>query len=117
MINNTTNQILNKLTGTISIEKIWELRKNADLEWCRTEDNKINCVNGCLFDLEKDPCESTNIIESETLLKEELLSKIDNFSKILVPQPVRIFDPASNPSFYNGTWCTWLDDELCPKTQ
>ncbi|XP_064214439.1 arylsulfatase B isoform X2 [Tribolium castaneum] len=90
----------------------------TDLSWCRAPDQTpiLNCTKGCLFDLDKDPCETTNIIESEPEIANQLYEKIAQFWKELVPQRNKDTDPKSDPIFYNNTWCTWLEDASCHKT-
>ncbi|XP_044260600.1 arylsulfatase B-like [Tribolium madens] len=90
----------------------------VDLSWCRTPNQTpiLNCTGGCLFDLDKDPCETTNIIDSEPEIAKQLYEKIEKFWKELVPQRNKDTDPKSDPIFYNNTWCTWLEDAWCYKT-
>ncbi|EFA05395.2 arylsulfatase B [Tribolium castaneum] len=110
--------VLSKNINQQNRNKIESLRNQTDLSWCRGEKNQplIDCTEGCLFNLESDPCETTNIIQEEKIIAGKLLGRLFEFSQILVPQQVAIFDPESNPEFYNGTWCTWLDPQFCPKT-
>ncbi|XP_044261434.1 arylsulfatase B-like [Tribolium madens] len=98
--------------------KIVNLRGETDLSWCRSANQTpiMDCTEGCLFDLESDPCETTNIIQREKIIAGRLFKRLLEFSQVLVPQQDPVFDPDSNPQFFNGTWCTWLDSEYCPKS-
>ncbi|KAJ3648882.1 hypothetical protein Zmor_020651 [Zophobas morio] len=114
----TYEAIRGLVTAPLTNDKVKELRAQTDLSWCRNDNETypMDCRKGCLFNLDEDPCEITNIIETEKEIEGKLRGRLDDFKKVMVPQPEEVFDEASNPIFYNNTWCTWLDDDLCFKT-
>lgn len=117
ILHSSTNQAIETATGsTTTKDTIEKLRHSTDLSWCRSTNTNVNCTEGCLFDLETDPCETTNEIKSNPDVAARLYRRLEEFAAELVPQTNREPDPASDPAFYNNTWCTWLDDELCVKT-
>lgn len=71
------------------------------------------CRGFCLFDLETDPCETTNIADNEPEIVNDLKAKMATFWNELVPQKPRFVDPAANPDFCNGVWFNWKDN-YCP---
>lgn len=118
ILDSYTNLALQTLNPrSITKETIAQLRAEADVSWCRTSDIDINCAKGCLFDMHEDPCETTNIIELKDGVTKKLRERIEELSVGVVSQPRLAFDPKSDPVNYNNTWCTWLDDELCTKTE
>jgi hypothetical protein len=73
------------------------------------------CSSFCLFDLDKDPCETNNLVSKYPEVAEALKKKLEQFRSEMVPELTRPTDPASNPSFFNNTWVCWLDDENVKK--
>lgn len=43
-------------------KRITELRKKATVR-CEKKDDRPDCLDTCLFDIVKDPCETTDIID------------------------------------------------------
>ncbi|EFA05056.1 arylsulfatase B precursor [Tribolium castaneum] len=119
VLQSETNIAIQELTQTpITRQQIRVTRAQIDLSWCRNDSFRppLNCSQPCLFDLENDPCETTNIIEENPEIAERLLRRIADFFEVLVPQGDSTIDPNANPQRYNNTWCTWLDDDWCVKT-
>lgn len=108
--------VKNSLKISLTETQIKKLRSKTDLAWCRNDDPVISCIDGCLFDLKNDPCETNNIINRYPKIAEILFKQIDKFYTEMIPQKIPVVDLRANPLNYNGTWCTWLDDELCVKT-
>ncbi|KAL3272016.1 hypothetical protein HHI36_022482 [Cryptolaemus montrouzieri] len=128
ILNSQVNKAIRQLNASrkyLCPESIQNLRKisskiNEDNK-CKNSKNRENpeiCEGFCLFDLVEDPCETENLIKDES--KKEIISglkaRLAEIWKQLVPQTNKPVDANSNPAKYNGTWCTWLDDELCVKT-
>lgn len=109
---------MNLTKTSLTNETILEMRSQTDLSWCRDSDQTpiLDCTEGCLFDLDEDPCETTNIIEKHPEIAFVLEKKLEEYNKELVPQKNQKPDPHSDPKFYNNEWCTWLDDEWCPRS-
>ncbi|KAK9872817.1 hypothetical protein WA026_019601 [Henosepilachna vigintioctopunctata] len=82
-------------------------------------ENPEICKKYCLFDLWIDPCETENLINDRSKAKivSTLKTRLQTFWRQVSPQTNKNVDVNSNPAKYNGTWCTWLDDELCVKTR
>ncbi|XP_045468518.1 arylsulfatase B-like [Harmonia axyridis] len=104
---------------------IIELRKSASTirQNLKCKDkgkrNKPDICSGfCLFDLLEDPCETENLIKDES--KKDIINnlkfKLQQYWEVMVPQTNKAVDIESNPAKYNGSWCTWKDDQLCVKT-
>lgn len=75
----------------------------------------FKCNGYCLFDLYKDPCETTNIVNEQSVLVNQLKGRIEEYYKQLMLQDYYIPDPDSVPSKCNGTWFMWKDDPpYCP---
>lgn len=65
----------------------------------------------CLFNIVADPCETTNLAETEPEVLKRMLEATNQFMiKAKTPrnQPS---DPMANPKFYNNTWTHWFDVE------
>ncbi|KAL3272012.1 hypothetical protein HHI36_022478 [Cryptolaemus montrouzieri] len=128
ILNSPVNKAIRQLNASqnyLNTESIQNLRKISsklnDDNKCKNSKNRKNpeiCTSFCLFDLMEDPCETENLIEDETkqVIISGLKARLAEFWKQLVPQTNKPVDVNSNPAKYNGTWCTWLDDELCVKT-
>ncbi|XP_065220980.1 arylsulfatase B-like [Planococcus citri] len=75
------------------------------------ESNVIKCLGNCLYDLEKDPCELTNVAEQNPTKVKEMESRIAYFESITEPQQSRVNDPKADPSLWGGYWTPWLDEK------
>lgn len=65
-------------------------------------------VRPCLFDLERDPCETTDVASQNTFLTENLYDRLVNFRSTLVPQTNQPPDVVrSDPRRHNNTWNIW----------
>lgn len=65
-------------------------------------------VRPCLFDLERDPCETTDVAHQNTLLTESLYDRLVSFRATLVPQTNQPPDAVrSDPRRHNNTWNVW----------
>lgn len=64
----------------------------------------------CLFDLVKDPCETTNIADDFPLIVKKLEKKLTKYWRTMQPQKKVFIDSKANPIYYNNTWYTWLDE-------
>ncbi|XP_044763571.1 arylsulfatase B-like [Coccinella septempunctata] len=94
------------------------LRRNKKCQDVDRRTKNEMCSSLCLFDLFEDPCETESLINDPTKksIVETLMVDLEKFRKEMIPQTNCIVDVASDPAKYNGTWCTWKDDELCVKT-
>lgn len=72
--------------------------------------NAINELKLALFDLENDPCETTNVANKYSEVLEQLRIRLDEFKNELIPQKNKNPDVCSNPAFFNGYWSNWLSN-------
>lgn len=98
------------LTPKLTATRILQLRSEMEINQSGRREN-VSCVNGhyCLFDLHKDPTETTDISTKLTDVVAQLTASINTFRKELVQQRNAPYDPTSDPKNCNGTWFTWLD--------
>ncbi|KAJ8933775.1 hypothetical protein NQ314_013811 [Rhamnusium bicolor] len=89
-------------------------RRQLDLSWCRASNFTPNfvCRGFCLFDIYRDPCETTNIIGNSENgnIVQHLQARLSDFFTQLVPQGNSPIDPNSDPRRFNNTWWTWLEE-------
>ncbi|ESO90112.1 hypothetical protein LOTGIDRAFT_206748 [Lottia gigantea] len=70
-----------------------------------------NCdpkVYPCLYHIPSDPCEYNNIAASNHDLVLELLQRLQDYSKGMVPPGNKPFDPKGDPKYHNNTWVPWV---------
>ncbi|XP_021920854.1 arylsulfatase J-like isoform X2 [Zootermopsis nevadensis] len=106
---NTTTSTMEQLIG-----KIEEMRTVAMVSCEGSQRLYIGgpyCWNYCLFDLEKDPCETVNLASKHPGVVENLKNRLERFKAEMVPELTTSVDRASNPALFNNTWVCWLDDE------
>lgn len=64
--NSPTNRALELIGKATTKEKMIELRNQATLQCTPPTTNSVNCkplIAPCLFDIEKDPCETNNVAD------------------------------------------------------
>ncbi|XP_022920197.2 arylsulfatase J-like [Onthophagus taurus] len=105
VINSDVNQAFGTKLGIDSVKK---LREDLRTKNCRKAKYEKSCKL-CLFDLENDPCETTNLAKSKRGLTNEMIDRLDYFRSESVPQQHTKVDPKSNPKYYGGVWTFWLD--------
>ncbi|XP_039487630.1 arylsulfatase B [Drosophila santomea] len=95
---------------------ISELRDQASIECPNTANGVTPCLPleaPCLFDIEADPCERSNLYaeykNSTTFL--DLWARIQQFAKQAHPPNNKPGDPDCDPRFYHNEW-TWWQDEM-----
>ncbi|EEC19162.1 arylsulfatase B precursor, putative [Ixodes scapularis] len=59
------------------------------------------------FDLEHDPCELNNLAASNVTELEELIKKIKEYAKGMVPPANKPLDPRGLPKYNHGLWGPW----------
>lgn len=64
----------------------------------------------CLFDLETDPCETTNLALELPGRLSQLQREVGYYGRIAKEPRNKDGDPKSNPKYHNGTWTWWKDD-------
>ncbi|CAH1173473.1 unnamed protein product [Phaedon cochleariae] len=97
--------------------KIAELRAAATVK-CpslgedQLESTKCNLVDSpCLFNIEEDPCERTNLAAVRPNIVTNLERAIMRFRLSAVAPRNVPRDPNADPSRWNGTWTNWVDCE------
>lgn len=77
---------------------------NDDTEYC-------NPLKGpCLFDIVRDPCETTNLAEKRPEIVKKLEAELSRHEKSAVPPRNKPVDLRSNPAQFNNTWTWWYDE-------
>ncbi|KAF5291764.1 hypothetical protein FQA39_LY14252 [Lamprigera yunnana] len=108
ILNSVTNKVLD---GSLTKEKVLELRQSVDIGDCQKNYDGSICGkhNMCLFDVFKDPCETANVIDKYPEIAKSLKKRLQHYWDTLMSQKNQPVDPKSNPSLHNNTWVTWLD--------
>uniref|UniRef100_A0A1B6E1L1 Sulfatase N-terminal domain-containing protein n=1 Tax=Clastoptera arizonana TaxID=38151 RepID=A0A1B6E1L1_9HEMI len=70
----------------------------------------IPCSDYCLFNLNNDPCENTDMSNNEPNILNELISLMDDFKSVKVPANNFTIDERSHPKYFNNKWVPWLDE-------
>ena len=65
--------------------------------------------SACLYDISKDPCEYNNLAHQMPHVVKMLQSKLNQYSKTMVPPRSKPVDPASNPKLFGGVWTPWVN--------
>ncbi|XP_015608401.1 arylsulfatase B [Cephus cinctus] len=87
--------------------KILNLR-SASIVRCNNFTDFANCSDTCLFNLQNDPCETTDVSADYPEIFISLSKMIEIFESELVPQTNTDVDPASYPEKFNGFWMPWV---------
>lgn len=70
-----------------------------------------NCdprVSPCLFHIPSDPCEYNNIAAENKDLVIQILVRVNEYTKSMVPPLNTPVDPAGNPKYHDGAWVPWV---------
>lgn len=67
-------------------------------------------VSACLFDINNDPCETTNLASQFPEIVRKLELKLDYYGRIAKPIRNKPGDPRSNPATFDGVWTWWYDE-------
>lgn len=104
--------------GIITANEINEIRSKAQIT-CNghkppNENSHEAChplVSPCLFDIFRDPCETTNLARKFPKIVQKLKAKLEYYGEIAAPLRNKSADPKCNPANFKGIW-TWWSDEL-----
>ncbi|XP_054267784.1 arylsulfatase B-like isoform X2 [Macrosteles quadrilineatus] len=104
-----SHRALRTIYPTASSFTILNLRATATVTCQPANNSTLNCwKRPCLFDLERDPCETTDVAYQNTFVTEALYNRLVDFRATLVPQTNQPADPVrSDPRRYNNTWSIW----------
>lgn len=112
MIRNSNSfQILQSMIkNETAVINIASMRESATLTCSLVMQNECNpLVSPCLFDLNQDPCESNNIARSSPHRLDELLQRLNELQRDMIPMGNKPLDPFSNPLYHNDTWGWWMN--------
>ncbi|XP_011306206.1 arylsulfatase B [Fopius arisanus] len=111
IMSSSTSQAILETTGVLANSSIiLDLRARGRII-CEPFTKFANCSETCLFDLEIDPCETTNISNRFPDMVEMLENFIAGYRNVLMNQTNAPVDPKSYPECHNGVWMPWLDAE------
>ncbi|EFN89886.1 arylsulfatase B [Harpegnathos saltator] len=99
--------------SSLDIDKIKQLREKSRVV-CRVSRFSRCTKRTCLFDIKKDPCETTNVSSKYPKILKKLNALIDSYQSILVNQTNKPVDPAGFPCNFNDTWMPWLPMDYLP---
>ncbi|XP_012523879.1 arylsulfatase B [Monomorium pharaonis] len=101
-------------TRLLTASKVKALRKRAMIV-CKNVTNVSSCTNRtCLFNINKDPCEITDLSSEHPKVVERLSVFIDSYKSVLMKETNTLVDPAGFPFHFNNTWMPWLSDDYQP---
>lgn len=64
----------------------------------------------CLFDIIRDPCETTNLAHSRPDIMTKLEAGLQRYEQSAIPPRNTPIDLRSNPANFNYTWTWWFDE-------
>ena len=128
------SKVATALAGLITYQQIYDVKNNSSVMveivnentikeirhrarlMCRkeVEDPSSKCIparSPCLFNLNDDPCETTNVIDKHPMIVSELEDAILRYKRGALPIRNQPRDPNADPAKYNGTWINWMDYE------
>ncbi|XP_015114107.1 arylsulfatase B [Diachasma alloeum] len=104
-----SSQAILETTGAIvDPSSILDLRAQEKID-CKPPAEFANCSGTCLFDLEIDPCETTDVSSQYPDVVEMLENFIDGYRNVLMNQTNTPVDPKSDPMYHGGVWMPWLN--------
>ena len=95
-----------------STQKMKELRKNATIS-CGNSSRNFNCNihQGCLFNIQQDPCELRNVAQDYPQLVKRMEREIKKLGKTAMKPNNVPFDPKADPKYWGYVWTNWKDFE------
>lgn len=66
-------------------------------------------LNACLFDLKNDPCERTNIADSDEFMLNELLKTMQTFNSSVRYCSTISPDSRGDPANFGNAWQPWIN--------
>lgn len=102
-----TFSILHSITKTVP--HIAAIREDSIVRCPLVAGEKCNpLVAPCLFDLSQDPCEKNNIASVAPHKLSQLLERLNEYQRKMMPMGNKPLDPISNPLYHNNTWEWWM---------
>ncbi|KAG8306455.1 hypothetical protein J6590_046770 [Homalodisca vitripennis] len=104
-----SHRALRTIYPTASSFTILNLRSAATVNCPPVSNQTLQCYKRpCLFDLERDPCETTDVAQQNTFVAEALYNRLVAFRATLVPQSNKPPEPVlADPRRHNHTWSIW----------
>lgn len=106
-----------KYSKAITRSKIDEIRRKAQItcNGCSppvsNSSRACDLLKGpCLFDISKDPCETTNIASDHPDIMAKLQAKLDYYARRAPPTRNPPMDTRCNPDNFDGVWTWWYDE-------
>ncbi|XP_023316845.1 arylsulfatase B-like [Trichogramma pretiosum] len=97
---------------------IQQLRTKARIADCRPKtSNYTDCEDHCLFDVIRDPCETTDLSKKYPEKVTILDAYMRDWRAVLSNQTNTYIDPAGYPENFDGYWMPWLDREYEPPAE
>lgn len=110
ILNSEVNKALTTINRNLKSKEVIEnTREILNLEKCSRRIIETTCMEGCLFDLHEDPCESKNLADDLPEVVKNLKKRLNELRSEMMVQTNMGVDLMSNPKFCNGSWFTWLD--------
>lgn len=76
------------------------------------EPTKCGVKDGpCLFNIQDDPCEYTNVAEKEKDVLKMMLQLLEKYKATMVPIRNKPYDKNADPKFHDGVWTAWCDEK------
>lgn len=111
--NSTVGQVLNKYS-TLTSAKLDEIRSTLKINCSKESMKECNPLEKpCLFNIDFDPCERTNLADDNPKLMTFFESLVAFEQMKAVPAArVPFPDPLANPALHNNTWTWWKEASL-----
>uniref|UniRef100_A0A1B6GFH0 Sulfatase N-terminal domain-containing protein n=1 Tax=Cuerna arida TaxID=1464854 RepID=A0A1B6GFH0_9HEMI len=103
------HRALRTIYPTASSFTVLNLRSAATVNCPPVTNQTLYCYKRpCLFDLERDPCETTDVAQQNVFVAEALYNRLVAFRATLVPQSNKPPEPVlADPRRHNHTWSIW----------
>ncbi|XP_059059474.1 arylsulfatase J [Achroia grisella] len=94
-------------------KKIQELRDASTIK-CKEPVSSVECKileAPCLFNIDEDPCEYTNLADKHPEVLQRLLKELSQFNSTAVPPNNKPLDPSGDPKFWSRMFINFGDYE------
>ena len=81
--------------------------------------SKVTGLNECLYDIDNDPCEYNNLVDSPYYgqVKQKILDRIKYWEKLQVGPMLPPYDDMANPNYHNHAWVPWTNNATIPNNR
>ena len=63
----------------------------------------------CLFNIQEDPCEYVNQAKNQPEIVNDMMVRLEELRRTMVPPRNQKPDPEANPNNFGGVWSPWMD--------